>query len=193
MEALYNMEGVKELLQGYANVIVEGTELAVGAGNEVSIWDITDMDHFEEFRLALREKCLGSTDMSELEMKEADAVAWNLIWVGNLMESVDSRYSYSGTSHGHLPGNMMAGEYKYVLHPQERYESKCTSRHYWGSLANWGINQIARIKEESGFDNKRGDEILFSPAKKGRYWTWKRRRDLDPSDSKNRDKGGRVI
>lgn len=186
MERLYRIPGVRKMLEGYVKAIVEGDALRiVDAGGEqrtLSFWDIKSAADFEKFRVALRKAKLKPLDLDKLAEKEADAVAWNLTWVSNLVESVDSRYSFTGESHGKLPGVICAGECKYALHPQERFEGKCVSGHFWGVFGTWGVNQLNRIKGLYG--NK--DEFKFVPAPRGRYW-WSRITN-EPSS-----KGGRVV
>lgn len=216
MERLYEMPGVRQMMEAYAQVIVNGKSPTLPSGKEMSFWNIKDANDFELFRSSLRLETLSRNkeflsqfpDLSikkkdkkakkeerarelALEAKQADAVAWNLIWVSNLVESADSRYSYSGTSHQDLPAVTLAIQYKYTLHPQERFEAKNLSGHFWGAFGKWGVTQVGRITEKVGF-NRSKDEILFSPAPKGRYWVH-RKTNLEPSDEKKRKKRGRVF
>ncbi len=199
MESLYKTKGVKEMLQGYTRAIMNPqTDL------ERSFWEISDASKFEAFRIAVREEMLGSVSFEEemaalpdnvlakmksmekgekerereewikLFKKEADAIAWNWLWVSNLAESADSRYSKSGAGYSHgLPSTVTADEYKYVLHPQERFEGKCLSQHHWKAFGRWGAIQVGiridRLNELFN-DNDKMYEIRFAPAQKGQYW-----------------------
>jgi hypothetical protein len=201
MERLYNIEGVKQMMEGYVAAIigketprgnrgfpafVVGNDLGTGESVEKTFWEITDAAEFENFRKGLRARSIGSLELNALGEKEADAVAWNLIWVSNLVESADSRYSFSGVSHGKLPGVICAGEYRHSLHPQERFENKCVSGHYWGVFGTWGVNQLDKIKEETTRLYGSRNEFTFVPAPKKRYWEYEKTGETS-------SKGGQVI
>lgn len=209
MEILYKIPGVRELLQGYAQAITNKKTFEVD-GKQMSFWEIRSADDFSKFRESMRNEILNrpnlfnntnevrsSGDESqktwwvELLKKEADAIAWNWIWVGNLTESADSRYSYSGKPTFGIPSAVSAGEYKYALHPQERFEGKSFMQHFWGAFGKWGVTQMQRIKNESGYSGK--DDIKFLPAKRNEYWRWKLAEGEKPTDEKKAAQGGRVF
>jgi len=175
MEMLYRMRGVRAALEWYADIIVSGRKIRLPNGREMSIWECKRETDWEQFRRAMRIYALGikveDLDKPEsLWAKEADAVAWNWMWVSGLIESVDSRYSKSGGRHGDLPGVMVSDDLRSVFHPQEKYEDKCRSGLEWGAFGKWGVTQMERIKRELAF-NKDQDVIEFRPAPSpDRFW-----------------------
>lgn len=216
MERLYKIEGVKDMLRAYAKAIVEGERFTLKDGNNISFWEIKDAKTFETFRESLRRTYLTDGQFGSLFQripedsrrvdglqpekwkgwwinlfkKEADAAAWNLIWVSNLVESANSRYSWTGQVYPDLPGNLRAGEYQYVLHPQERFEGKSVIKHFWGAFGKWGVEQLKRIERETRFD-KENDEIWFQGAPKDNCWGWEEQdNSVRPRDPK---KHGRVF
>ncbi len=155
-ETLYNHEGVRQMLERYVEVLTNPDPLI---GNR--FWECKDQKEFEAFRSELREEIFGDSD--SLKSKEADAIGWNLIYVYNLVESLDSRYSISGSRHGDLPSHMIADEYRTTLHPQERAETKWAAHHYtWGAFGSWGVTQLANVEKRKNYTGK--DGWIFSPA-----------------------------
>lgn len=208
MERLYRMPGTKKMLEAFAQSIFNGKKVTFSDGREVGFWDVQDQDSFDQFRRLLRDEALDDSDFSgidevrqikgkgreeerkrriDLMKKEADVVAWNLMWVSNLTESSDSRYSRSQVGYSHMmPTSLVAGEYKYVLHPQERFEGKCMSGHFYGAFGEWGATQIEKVTEKIGF-NRADDEIWFTAATRQLdYWTGK-----ELSDKEIKAGGGR--
>jgi hypothetical protein len=216
MEILYKTKGVREMLQGYTSAIIEAQTYQGEA-----FWEISDATDFETFRIAVREEMLGNVSFEEevealpdnvlarmksmkkgdrkkekeewvkLFKKEADAIAWNWLWVSNLAESADSRYSESGAKYSRfLPAAVTADEFKYVLHPQERFEGKCLSQHHWKAFGRWGATQVKIHKDRlfKKFGNENKYEIRFAPAKKGQYWNLKEVPGEKPRDKRKDDK-----
>jgi len=185
MEMLYKMRGVRAALEWYADIIVSGRKIRLPNGKEMSIWECKKEADWEQFRRAMRIYALGirveALDEPEsLWAKEADAVAWNWMWVSGLIESVDSRYSKSGGRHGGLPGVMVSDDLRSVFHPQEKYEDKCRSGLEWGAFGKWGVTQMERIKRELAF-NKDQDVIEFRAApSSGYFWKASRPREKTP-------------
>lgn len=192
MQRLYNMYGVRPMLEKYADVITNNREFDID-GKKITFWDIKDRNLFESMRMAIRDEVFGPLEAGpgqgdeigsriaseELRRKEADAVAWNLMWVSLLVESADSRYGFSGERHV-LPGSLVADEYRGALHPQERFESKSAVGQFWGAFGNWGVTQMERIGNEVG--NRIGKEMFryqFIPAKKTENWSHKITDELD--------------
>lgn len=196
MESLFNMPGVREMLKYYTTCIRDKKEVVIpgkkGKGKAITFWHITDAQEFEMFRKVLRDKLFAGEIPEKWETqlkkydepddrekalavfkKEADAVAWNLLWVGNLVESADSRYSYSGSQHK-LPSVICAGEYRAALHQQEKFEDKCVSGHFWSAFGKWGATQLGRISAEVGVP-KKDIEFRFQPAPtRDGYWHYSR-------------------
>lgn len=218
MEVLYeSIPGVRQMLEAYSRAITLGEKIKIrdnGREKEMSFWEVEDADTFEKFRVSLRNKTLedkiflGSDEVRkaktkedrewwlDLLRKEADAGAWNWIWVGNLVESAESRYSWSGRAFFGIPSIMSAGEHKYVLHPQERFESKAFSGHFWGAFGKWGVTQVDRIKSEmsrnAGYNGDK-DEIKFLPGDRSDYWSYGLSKGENPIDEKKKELGGRVF
>lgn len=211
MEILYKLPGVRLMLEGYAQAITNSRTFNVD-GRQISFWQIKDADTFLKFREAMRSEILSDAGIfnntdevrhaeesrrgwwMDLLRKEADAVAWNWIWVGNLTESADSRYSFSGLSVPNIPGAISAGEYKYVLHPQERFEAKSSSGHFWGIFGKWGVTQLQRIKDEARARfkyNGSKDEFRFLAATRDNYWEW-RKTEERATDPKKNAAGGMI-
>lgn len=208
MEILYKLPGVKLMLEGYAQAITNSRTFNVD-GRQISFWQIKDADTFLKFRDAMRREILSNAGIfsnteevreaeesrrgwwADLLRKEADAVAWNWIWAGNLTESADSRYSFSGISAPNIPSAISAGEYKYVLHPQERFEAKSSSGHFWGIFGKWGVTQLKRIKDESNLRGDR-DEIRFLAASRNNYWEWDKTNEPS-SDPRKAAAGGKIF
>lgn len=198
METLYKIPGVKFALEWYARAIVS-------PGDEHKIEDKTVLEcksgeDFEGFRKLLRSKIrtLPKFNIQEKEeekmsledrtrLMSADAIAWNLIWCSNLVESVDSRYSITDVNgtrhegegrHAKLAPAVCSDDLRAVFHPQEKFEDKCRKNQAWGNFGRWGLTQTDRIKREQKFDLdnagkyiKDKDKILFESAlKKTDYW-----------------------
>ncbi len=166
MERLYNIPGVRRGLEWYADEIVNcRTRIMVererGRQEQVTILECKDESELETFRSKMREELVrGGIVQDEQQAKEADAVAWNWIWCSNLIESIDSRYSKGGERHGDLPGKMISDDLRSVIHPQEKFESKCKSGLRWGAFGEWGVTQVERIKARL----REGDDIVFVRA-----------------------------
>ena len=134
-------------------------------------------------------------ELSELERKSADAIAWNFIWCTNLIESVDSRYSLVGESglrkrHDNLSPEQCSDDLRAVFHPQEKFENKCASDQEWGAYGKWGLLQLRRVKEECNFRSedeedagtgeikRKRDRIVFREAKLRRdFWRGERKEE----------------
>jgi len=112
-----------------------------------------------------KEKKGEERELSDLEKKSADAIAWNFIWCCNLVESLDSRYSLEGGDtklrlryrHGGLSPELCSDDLRAVFHPQEKFEDKCWDQD-WGMYGRWGITQLARIKRELDLREKDKEE-----------------------------------
>ena len=115
METLYQTPGVKHALEWYASAIVLPVREQKVGGK--ILLDCESGKDLEEFRKIMRENLNGvqkwdkmrligegrteaeaeqkaqERELSEAEKKSADAIAWNWICCGNLVESIDSRYS----------------------------------------------------------------------------------------------------
>ena len=128
--------------------------------------EIEKRERSESRKLNERER----RETRKLLEKEADAVAFNLFWVSNQIESSNSRYSDAGKFH-RLPGGMASLEFWSVMHPQERFEIKVEHSQNWGAFSTWGIEQIERFKNEVGFDDDDKDnKIEFQAAPRDKYW-----------------------
>ncbi len=213
MEILYNIEGVREGLEWYANAILDETMVfeewdeetgePIGGGIKKSLVECTSGREFQMFRRSLQytlkrgffhvtaeqEKLLlekakeGDKKAEEelralrIKIKSADAIAWNWIWVSNLVESVDSRYSSLGNRrlrkrHGELAPAICSDDLRSVFHPQERFEDKTSKEQEWGAFGKWGLSQIERIKNKTGKKNSR--DFLFEGADSpSRFWKHK--------------------
>jgi len=124
------------------------------------------------------EEELEERELSDLEKKSADAIAWNWMWCSNLVESVDSRYSELregeskkrlGKRHGKLAPAVCSDDLRRVFHPQEKYEDKCDGDLEWGAFGKWGMVQLKRIKKRLGIKGK--ENIIFEAAKSPRdFW-----------------------
>ncbi len=166
LERLWEIPGVKQMVRTYCVSLVNPNS---------AFWKIKDEKGFEEFRVRKRNQALGSMGLSDLSQKEADAIAWNLIWVSNLVESLDSRYNSkgSGERHGNLPGILVSDDIRATFHPQEKFEDKCTKRQEWGPFGKWGKTQVGRIKQELKF--REGENIQYRAARtKSEYWSSRR-------------------
>lgn len=184
----------------------DGKEVQPGE-RPMTILDCKSGDDFEKFREAMRgslgEKKIwdegrwvreGSKEderperreLSELEKKSADAIAWNWIWCGNLIESIDSRYAVrnkeivedrSGITgrHGGLAPALCSDDLRAVFHPQEKFEDKCSQGLEWGVFGKWGQTQVDRIKERVRF-KKGGDEVLVFVGANSPNDYWKEKR-----------------
>ncbi len=210
MERLYYLPGVKEAMEWYARQIVNGEyrinfeettgrRVSAGEGEEKTFLDCANGYQFEEFRRDLREKNLRGKrrwyegkrgeriergeerELSELERKSADAIAWNFIWCTNLVESVDSRYSLVGVKtlrerHGGLPPELCSDDLRAVFHPQEKFENKCLGDQEWGAYGVWGKRQLELIEEK--FGERKEKNTIFEPAKLVReFWQAEKRGD----------------
>jgi len=149
MEKLYKIPGVRQALEWYAKKIVL----------DKSFWDCKNEIKFEQIREEMRKfikknvssiKVIKDEEEKGRLAKDADAVAWNLMWVSNLVESADSRYSksVSGGRHDGLPGVLASDDLRAVFHSQEKYENKCTKRQEWGVFGKWGVVQLSNIQKE---------------------------------------------
>jgi len=202
MERLYDMPGVKRMMEGYTQAIVlEEVTSPDGRKHKVDFWPqgkremkrgIKDAATFDKFRKEMRERMLVNENLDKVAQIEADAVAWSMIYVGNLAESVDSRYSYSGRSHFGMPGVLMAEEYKFVLHPQERFEVKSLLGHFYGAFGKWGVEHVGNFKDEVNFSFK-NDEVLFFHTEPKKYWKYEQPKGVKPESKEAEEEGGRVF
>ena len=189
METLYKFKGVKPALEWYMDMIVRGKDIELFKHNEsgqivldskgqpinktMTIWDVKFGTDFEKIRRTMRHELIATGVVSDIEdAKSADAIAWNWIYCGNLLESLDSRYSYSGERHDNLAPEICSDDLRAVFHPQEKFEDKCSKRQEWGVFGRWGVQQVDRIKDESKATEK---TIIFTHARKRNdYWQWGR-------------------
>jgi cell division FtsZ-interacting protein ZapD len=110
----------------------------------------------------------------DVKAKEADSVAWNTIYVSNLVEWADSRYTISGGRHGKMGLALASDDYRTVFHPQEKWEGKCKSGHLdYSPLVEWGSTQLERISGTTGVDVS---DLELEPARNKRnYWNHRKR------------------
>lgn len=199
LEILYNMPGVKGMLEGYAKAIVNNETVRVRRGNvnvDMSFWDIKSARDFESFRDGLRNKQLlrGGRGMTEMQAREADAVAWNMMWIFNEVESRNSRYTDRPNAKATgLPGILMSADFFGSYHQQERFEGKMLNRQNWGAFSSWGMGQMNRIDSELATRsrgrrkiNREKDEVEFRPAPKGKNWSWKVEAPDDPDEKERK-------
>jgi hypothetical protein len=189
MKRLYEMPGVRQGLEWYADFVCNNKTIEVtrrGRRVPITIWECRNDSEFQQIRKAMRDEALvalsGDGDVKtnfgggveeELDKYEADAVAWNLIKVTNLLESMDSRYSRSGARHGDISGDLLSDDVRALLHPQEKWEAKISKNppESWGILSGWGETQVGRVKHEAKVGGK--DRVVFSVARKlSDYWTY---------------------
>lgn len=169
MERLYGVEGVRPALEWFVGIIINGTEVSLSDGRTMNIWACEDETDFDLFRKAMREDALAGLE-EDWQKMEADAVAWNLVWVSNLLESADSRFTNSGERHYALPGAMISDDVRAVLHPQEKFENKALAGQAWGPFSQWGLTQMGKIKKKYDYNFQRGDTVVFkTPSQKD---TW---------------------
>lgn len=109
-----------------------------------------------------------------VRVKSTDAIAWNWMWVSNLIESVDSRYSRGlgedalRERHGTMPPAICSDDLRAVFHPQEKFEDKASKGQEWGAFGKWGVLQIERIKKETG---KEAEDFIFEGASSpSQFW-----------------------
>ncbi|MBU2577533.1 hypothetical protein KKA69_01745, partial [Patescibacteria group bacterium] len=176
MEILYRRPGVKFALEWYAKAIVASGNGKYQVGGR-SIYGCETGSDFEEIRAKLRSRIarhLGidkpESDMSVNEItqvKAVDAIAWNWIFCSNLVESADSRYSFSGDRHGNLASEIVSDDLRAVFHPQEKFEDKCRNSQAWGNFGKWGLTQVNRIKDFY-ISSHPGRKVnyIFAPAKR---------------------------
>ncbi|MGI6776161.1 MAG: hypothetical protein ACOX5S_02650 [Patescibacteria group bacterium] len=193
-ERLYNIEGVKQSLEWYADEIINGTTKIVDKGSgeeeEFCLVECESGAELNEFRKKLQDYLARSvfgvsremeSQMSEeerqklrIKVKSADAIAWNWIWCSNLIESVDSRYSLQGPRdlrerHAWVPA-LCSEALRTVYHPQERFEDECANGFEWGAFGKWGVLQIERIKKETG---KEAEDFIFKGANSpSQFWRY---------------------
>jgi len=175
MEKLYEMPGVRPALEWYADLIVNKRAITLESGRTMTIWDCKTGTDFEEFRAVMRQEALHEL-AGGLAKKEADAVAWNWMWVANLIESADSRYFYKDgpenhQRHGDLPGALVSDDLRSTFHTQEKFENKCMSGLEWGAFGKWGMIQVSRIKQKYGSEY----ELFFEGADiPDHFWSLRR-------------------
>lgn len=190
MEILYNIPGVAEAMKWYLEAIIEGSHTIKeneGDEKDKTLLKCGSGEEFEQFRKAMRASLSEEKDwnqkrrrnggsstaraLSELERKSADAIAWNWIWCGNLIESVDSRYSvinininkdkitYKGEGrHGSLAPALCSDDLRAVFHPQEKFENKCSTGLEWGAFGKWGQTQMEHIARPFKVEKKQKEE-----------------------------------
>lgn len=110
-----------------------------------------------------------TVQLTDLQKHEADAVAWNIVWLSNLIESLDSRYSLiKSRRHGGLPGVMVSDDTRVVFHPQEKWESKTFADEAWKmNDSEWGVRNFRRMIDAAtrgGFDRDR-DKLTPQPVR----------------------------
>ncbi len=212
MELLYNIEGVKEGLEWYTRAILGRIEIEGKAddGKEItlrkSLVECESGKELKEFRVNLqhylKRNVFGVTREMEAAMNEqerqqlririkgADAIAWNWIFVSNLVESVDSRYDFwkersleereeSGflrERHGSLASAICSDDLRAVFHPLEKFESKAQGDQARGAFGRWGVLQMNRIRNAQ---SQRSAEFIFmgasSPSEFWKHRDWKGR------------------
>lgn len=111
-------------------------------------------------------------DWLDLKIKEADAVAWNTIYVSNVVEWADSRYTINKKGGGRSinPLVLVTDDYRSVHHPQEKWEDKSLSGHLaYSPLVEWCTTQLEKIKKATNIHNKAYYEV--EPAvDESSYW-----------------------
>ncbi len=188
MEKLYEMPGVRQALEWYAQKIV----------SDKSFWDCKNELGLEQVRREMREFIKKNTEEIKKEKnkdeqdrlaKEADSVAWNWIWVSNLVESVDSRYSKSasGGRHNGLPGVLVSDDLRAVFHPQEKFENKCTKRQEWGAFGKWGVAQMSIIENKINFNINNNVFEFKSFSSPDQFWSARRTGDKIMIDGKEKE------
>ncbi|KUK82996.1 MAG: hypothetical protein XD98_0458, partial [Microgenomates bacterium 39_6] len=147
----------------------------LGVSDEMEkAWEKEANDGNKEAEIKLRQL--------RFDAKSADAVAWNFIWVTNLVERLDSRYEREGNlnlreRHGNLIGLVCSDDFRAAYHPQERWEDKVikspSEAREWGAYSSWAIEQMARIREQ--YPKTKDEEIKIEPARKKRdFWMAKK-------------------
>lgn len=199
MERLYNIPGVRKALEWYVRKITRPGETVSIDGRQRDFWRISKARELDQVREQMRNEALqdvrvrngrNGTDergLHNIERMEADAIAWNFLWVSNLVESLDSRYSPggSGRRHGDLPGILVSDDLRAVFHPQEKYENKLGSAQEWGHFGRWGNHHYQRLRRELGVGPN--DRMETAPAERiSDFWTGR------PTDNRT-TAGGRVF
>ncbi|MEK7472467.1 MAG: hypothetical protein AAB625_00330 [Patescibacteria group bacterium] len=115
--------------------------------------ELANRDEFFDTRFSSKEDLFK--EMS-LRAREAEQIAWNYIYITDLIENFDSReYRPEGT--GRLFPSSFWQLFQWVpMHPQERFEAKIRRdldpKEHWSSLGTWGVYQITHggLRDEKG-------------------------------------------
>ena len=192
------MPGARQMMETYAQALVNKTRLRLSSGEQYSIWEC-DEARFAEFRGILRgqverdsrqrifqgymarevaqgtitqnEAVLKAAKKARIEAKEADVAGLGLLSLGLLPEYLNSRFVQNGAGERYnLPRMLGADEYATILHFQEKAESKAATGEEFGAFGRWWQVQVGRIKSELAY-NRDEDEIVFdiAPSKKD-FW-----------------------
>jgi hypothetical protein len=142
-----------------------------------SFFKIQDEIEFGKFRDAMifwLKKHLGLT---KEEAQEAEQIAWNLIYLSNIVEECDSRFNSKIERElptGRIPpavSQQYSPVTRHMQHPQERLEGKLKAgkfgegvvREAWGAFGEWALNNL----QKRGRDPRRTDILprsLFGNA-----------------------------
>lgn len=108
--------------------------------------ELADRDEFFNSKFKSKEELFK--EMS-LRAREAEQIAWNYVYINDLIETFDSReYRPEGT--GRLFPSSYWQLFQWVpMHPQERFEAKIKRgadepKEHWSALGDWGVYNITQ-------------------------------------------------
>lgn len=149
LRSLMEKDGVMEAASAYIALIVhdkDPNEFFGRRGLVSSIFEIKNKGEFSALRDAMREWL--TQRFSPEDARVAEHIAWNLMYVSNVLEEFDSNYEHAAYKHReHLKrippviSQFKAQPVWMMMHPQERLQGKVGGGEAFSRFGEWGLNR----------------------------------------------------
>ncbi|MEK7113080.1 MAG: hypothetical protein AAB875_07260, partial [Patescibacteria group bacterium] len=113
-----------------------------------TVFEIKSDEEFLRFRESMVFWLRSHLELNENNAKDAEHIAWNLIYLSNIVEQYDSKVYRPGQDIKRLPPSipqLKSQAMWMMMHPQERLEAKTKTKEgregeAWSSLGEWALN-----------------------------------------------------
>lgn len=177
---IVNINGALDVASFYTYCIAENADISflhirdVSVGGDIrSIFQIKTIQQFVALREGVRDRAVANRHLSEQEARDAEHVAWNLVYSSNVVEEYDSVYE-NGLSDRIPPTvpQLKALSIWMMMHPQERLAMKAGDpnnpnkvQEAMGSLGEWAVNRTKKTRGRLDVDVL--PRTMFENALKG--------------------------
>lgn len=148
LHLLLSKEGVFQTASAYVAIISGNLNLnqSLGFGSDLpnSFFDLNSIDSLQKVRDAMQNWLVTNYSMDEGSAREAEQIAWNLIYLSDVVEEFDSGYNKNvPEGHKRIPpiSSIKSLPIWMMMHPQERLKAKVNSGESWSVFGEYASSK----------------------------------------------------